>query len=233
MTIREGIFTVKRLFREVNADSRLPNKLVYSLLLKHSKWLVYRDSEKLKLLKRHKIYQTQKCIKVIEAPSVDSCCGIKSKNCTIYRTENKIPEMYEDSAGVIIHNITSVDAQKSTDIEMRTISAIRRLLQNPWAKKTSKGKIYAFYNDGYVYFPFKHLKMVQIEAFFIKKLEETDCEPCKDCDKKPCPKFLDSELVIPDYLEAQMVDYVLKDLASTYQRIPEKSIDINKNDNLK
>ena len=67
MTNREAISTVKRLFRQINADSLMSNKFVYSLLKKHAKWLIYRDSDKLRLLRKHKIYQKIKCLKVIEA----------------------------------------------------------------------------------------------------------------------------------------------------------------------
>lgn len=232
MTIRESISIVKRLFREVNADSRLTNKAVYSIIQKHCKWLIYRDSDKLKLLKKHKIYQTSKCLKVIEAPSIDSCCGLKSNKCKIFRTEEKIPELYEDSSGVIIHNITSIDALKSTDIDFTTIAQARRQLNNPW-KGVSKSKIYAFYNDGYIYFPTEnHLKLIEVEGLFLKEINpEENCDPCKDC-KPKCKRFLDTNLILPDYLEAQVFDAVIKDMANTYKRIPEKSQEINKDDNL-
>ena len=230
MTNREAITTVIRLFKQINADSLMSYKFVYSLLMKHSKWLIYRDSEKLRLLRRHKIYQKVKCLKVIEAPSIDPCCGVKNANCTIYRTEVKIPELYEDSEGVIIHNITSIDGW--TDIVLTTVSSIKRMLNNPWKGKSRNKYIYAFYNDGYMYFPNNHLKMIEVEGLFTKKVDSKEnCTPCKDCDKTPCTKFLDLDFIIPDYLEAQMMDAVIKDLANTYTRMPEKGHEINKNDN--
>ena len=230
MTNREAISTVKRLFRQINADSLMSNKFVYSLLMKHSKWLIYRDSEKLRLLRRHRIYQKVKCLKVIEAPGIDPCCGVRSVNCTIYRTEVKIPELYEDSEGVLIHNITSIDGW--TDIILTTASSIKRMLNNPWKGKSRNKYIYAFYNDGYIYFPKNHLKMIEVEGLFTKKIDpKENCDPCKDCDKTPCTKFLDMDFIIPDYLEAQMVDLVMKDLSNTYMRVAAKESEINKNDN--
>ena len=232
MTNREAISTVKRLFRQINADSLMSNKFVYSLLKKHSKWLIYRDSDKLRLLRKHKIYQKVKCLKVIEAPAIDPCCGVRGIDCVIYRTETKLPELYEDSEGVIIHNITSIDG--STDITLTTPSSIRRMLNNPWKGKSRNKYIYTFYSDGYLYFPLNHLKMIEVEGLFTKKINpKENCDPCKDCDKAPCKKFLDETFIIPDYLEAQMMDAVIKDLANTYERYPERSQEINKNDNLK
>jgi hypothetical protein len=43
---------------------------------------------------------------------------------------------------------------------------------------------------------------------------------------------MDSPFVVPDYLLAQLFDYTLKELGNMYLRLPEKSQEINKNDNL-
>lgn len=226
MTNREAISQLKKLFREINADSKLTNKFSYSVLMKHAKWLIYRDSERLRLIRKHKIYQKAKCIEVIEAPSIDPCCGVTG--CTIYRTKNKLPEMYEDSAGVIIHNITSIDGW--TDIILTTAASVKRKLNNAWISKGVKGTIYAFYSDGYLYFPKQNLRKIDIEALYTKKIDENkECEPCKDCTDN-CKRFLDNDFIIPDYLEAQMMDAAIKDLASTFERVPEKSQEINKKD---
>ena len=56
------------------------------------------------------------------------------------------------------------------------------------------------------------------------------CNPCKDCEKK-CSQYLDQDSNIPSYLEAPIVDAVLKELSSTYIRLPEKAHHINKNSN--
>jgi len=227
-TNREGISIVLRLFKQINADARLTYKAAYSLLMKHSKWLIKRDSDVLKLLRKHKIYQKVKCLEVIEAPMIDPCCGIRSLKCSIYRTKTKLPELYEDSAGIIIHNITSIDG--STDIKLVTASAIKRKLNNPWKGKKD-GVILAFYNDGYLYFPNKHLKMIEVEGLFTKSIDEKEnCTPCKECDKEPCVKFLDKDFIIPDYLEAQLFDAVIRDLSNTYSRIPEREQEVDKND---
>ena len=54
MTNRELIYQTKKLIREVNADTRLPAKLIHSIAKKHSRLLIYRDSERLKLTKKIK-----------------------------------------------------------------------------------------------------------------------------------------------------------------------------------
>lgn len=230
MTIREGIHRIKRLFREINADSRLSDRTVYSLMQNHIKWLIYRESEKLKLLKNEHPFQKIKCMEVIEAPLIDPCCGLR--NCaTIYRTKDKLPEMYEDSAGVIIKSVTTVDGLKSlTAIKP---SEWERKQNNPWVNKNKKNSYY-FYFDGYLYFPNGSWKMVETTALFKEDVSDINlCDNKGTCDdeSKQCVRFLDKNLIVPEYLESQMYDAVIKDLSNTYKRLQEKSNSINKNDN--
>lgn len=230
MVLRQAIHRVKRLFREINADSRLSDRTVYSLMLNHTKWLIYRESEKLKLIKTDAPFQKLKCVRVIEAPLIDPCCGIKSK-CTVYRTEERLPEIYEDGAGVIIRAVNTIDGSKS--LNQIKASEWERKQENPWLDKNKKNSFY-FFHDGYLYFPNGSWKMVEVDALF--KNDITDLSLCDDpstCDDetKQCKRFLDTNFIIPEYLEAQLFEAVLKDLANTYKKLPEKSNEINKNDN--
>lgn len=230
MTNREAIHRVRRLFRETNADSRLSDRTIYSLMQNHAKWLIYRESEKLKLIKTDHSFQKLKCIPVIEAPAIDPCCGIKSK-CTVFRTKDRLPEIYEDSVGVIIRSVTTVDGSKSL-VQIKP-SEWERKQANPWLDQEKKNRFF-FFNDGYLYFPNGGWKMVEAESLFKKDISDLNlCDDPSTCDdeKKECKRFLDKNFIIPEYLEAQMYDAVIKDLANTYKRLPEKSVEINKNDN--
>ncbi len=229
MEIRESIHKVKRLFREINADSRLSDRTVYSLMQNHAKWLIYRESEKLKLLKSDYIFQKLKCVEVIEAPLIDPCCGIRG-NCTIYRTKEKLPSMYEDGAGVIIQNITTIDGSKS--LSLIKSSEWERKQNNPWLDK-NKQNSFCFYFDGHLYFPNGSWKMVEVIALFKDDISNLNlCDDRNTCEDetKECKRFLDKNFIIPEYLEAQMYDAVIKDLSNTYKRLPEKSNQIDKND---
>lgn len=226
MTIREAIHRVKRLFREINSDSRLSDRTVYSLLSNHSKWLIYRESEKFKLLKLDKLFQPLNCIDVIEAPLIDPCCGIRNQ-CTIFRTKDKLPDMFEDSYGGIIRSVTAIDNQ--TSLTLIKPSEWERKQKNPWINKDKKNSFY-FYSDGHLYFPNGSWKKVNISAIFKDDISEIDnCNKCSDLLPK-CKRYLDKSFIIPEYLESQMFDLVLKDLSNTYTRIPEKSASPNKND---
>lgn len=229
MNNREAIHKFKRMFREINADSRLTDRTVYSLLRNHLKWLIYRESDKLKLLKKDDVFQSLKCVKIVEAPAVDPCCGIKNF-CTVYRTKEKIPALYEDSAGVILKAVKTVDGSKSlTPIKP---SEWERKQDNPWLNLNKKNQFY-FYNNGYLYFPNGSWKMVEVVGLFEEDISSLSlCDDPATCGDETtnCIRFLDKKFIVPEYLEAQMYDAAIKDLTNTYKRFPEKSNDIDKND---
>lgn len=230
MDNREAIYKVKKLFKEVNADSRLSNKFAFSLIDNAVKWLISRESDKQKLIRNDKAFQKLKCVKVIEAPLIDPCCGVRSL-CTVFRTEDRLPELFEDGNGVIIRGVLTIDGQ--TSLFQIKPSEWERKQNNPWLDKDKKNK-YFFYSDGYLYFPNGSWKMVEVDALFNRDISDLNlCDDKNTCDDETvqCKRFLDKKFIFPEYLEAQMYDAVKKDLADIYKKLPEKSVHIDKDDN--
>lgn len=233
ITNREAISQVKGLFREINADSTLTNKQVYSLIKKHAFWITKRESERLRLIRMDSFFQTLNCVDIIPAPVGDDCCKLKGKiDCVIYRTSIKIPEAFENYYGPIFKNISTIDG--SIQIKLKTAEEIKRLLSNRYAKKyKSSTDVMCYYSDGYLYFPDKHYKLIRIEGLFLEELSNKynqDCSICKECENGPCKRFLDRNFMLSDYLWGQVIEAVIKEL-SIRARIPEKEHTINKNDN--
>lgn len=232
MTKREAISQIKHQFKKVNADAILSNKLVWSLVEKHSKWIIHRDSEKLKIFQLINLFQTKPCIEVIEAPLIDSCCDLKKElKCKIYRTKNKIPEIYSDFSGPIIKGVFSLDF--STEFKIYNPKEYKRISNDIFS---NKNELRGYFYNSYLYFPDKHIDKIQIEAMFIDELDEetSDCSPCKDCENdSKCKKYLDKKWIIPDRLQAMVIGEVLKELSSVYIKLPEGSHEINKNENIK
>lgn len=224
MTNRQAISRVKSMNKEVNADSRMTNKFIYTIIQNNMNWLIHRESENLKLVNLNGVYQTIKCTDIIEVSKIDVCCGVASK-CSVWRTKNKLPELYEDGAGVILGTITSIDDSKN--IKLITATEVNRKLEDPHLKNTITK--YAFYSDGYLYFPKKAWKKVNIEGYFKEEITN-NCEDC-DTDTNDCIRFLDQKLRFPEYLESQLFDAVEKEIAGIYKKLPEKAHTINKNDN--
>ena len=225
MQNREVISRIKKFFKEVNADSLFTNKLAYSILLPISKLLIKRDSERLKILSQSSLFKPLKCVKVIEAPAIDPCCGIKSL-CTVYRTEKRLPKIYTDPSGPIIRDVLTIDGSQSlTYIEPQEFERIKN---NPWNKSKKKSKYY-FYSDGYLYFPNGGYKMVEIIAFWEENINGwNECN--KSTDNNDCISFLDQDFNIPGYLEEALFQMAEEKIKGRYS-IPEKSHQIDKNDN--
>jgi hypothetical protein len=220
MTNREAISRVKKILKEVNADSRFTNRLAYSMLKSAANFLVQKESDRLKLIKQTNLFTRLKCVDVIEAPAIDPCCGIKSK-CKVWRTKDKLPSTYSDLYGPIIKNVYTID-HGETLIYIQP-SDFERIANNPWKKKNDNK--YYFYSDGYLYFPNKAYKKVEIEAYF----ETNVISSCEEENK--CVRLLDQTFIIPGYLESALFQMVEKEIVETYKRFPEKSHEINKNDN--
>jgi hypothetical protein len=223
MTWREVISRVKKELKEVNADSRLPNKLIYSKIVSKSSLLMQRESDALRLGKLQLMYQTLKCMDVQEVPAVDKNCFISS-SLKLYRTCNKIPDLYSDLNGVIVKSIRSVD-RFGKEIKFASLDYIVNV------RKSSNSKfdksIYGFYEDGYIYLEKK--VPVRIEGAFTHSVEKyQDCECSKEA--TPCQRFLDTKWFIPQKLEDAIITMCVQELANGYKRLPEQMV-IDKNPN--
>lgn len=141
-----------------------------------------------------------------------------------------MPELLEDGYGPIIKSISTIDNSKSFTVV--TPAELERKLKNPWINGVNN-KLYYYYSDGYLYFPGVHYKKINITGLFLGKVvSKCDATSSSSFLKDDCVSFMDSSFIVPDYLLAQLFDYTLKELGNMYLRLPEKSQEINKNDNL-
>jgi hypothetical protein len=225
MTKAEFISRVKVALKELNADSRLPKKFIFSIGQSKLRILINQESNKLKLTRDNTIHQTLKCLKVKPVPTIDECCGLKSK-CEIYRTVDKLPKMFTDEEGVIIKNVLSVDG--TTEFVLSTPNSLKRMLGDSSNNKFDKTK-YCFYNDGYIYIAKERIKLIKIEAYFEDDVFKynKECDVCKDCDKE-CYSYLDSEWKVPKKLEEIVITQTVTELANIYKRLQEDDT-VNKN----
>lgn len=221
----ELISQIRNELRLANADSRLTNKLIWSIIQKHSEWLIKRESRKLRILNQDIIFQTIKCADLDYAPVIDDCCGVRSK-CKVFRTRAKLPDLYEDDWGVIIKSVFTIDG--SEEFTFITIQEYMRKLESP-EHIYDKSK-YFYYNNGYLYFPKSSIKKVMIKGYFIDEVENK-CETCPQ-DEMPCVSMLDSPVRIPAHLLGELMSHVLNELSGITLKI-QSDEDINKNENRK
>lgn len=219
--IGQLISQIRNQLRIVNEDSRVSRRFIWSLIDKHARWLIKRESSKLRLLKMDYLFQTLHCVPVIEVPSSDECCGIKT-SCKIWRTKDKIQHVYTDEDGIILKAVYSVDgSEEFTPIKLQEFM---RKTENPHSRY-DKARYY-YYNNGYLYFPNTHVRMVQIKGYFIDEV----INQCKDEDKgKECKAHEDKRLRIPDYLVGELMEHVINDMINS-KKVPE-DVRIDKNEN--
>lgn len=208
------------MLRERNADSNYTNGFLYETLLNHAKWLIKREVSAGRIYKNTSFFQTLSCIEVQESSTIDACCPVKV-NCKIYRTRHKIPNMWIDSNGPIIKMVTSVDS--TTEFKLTTALKWQSIRKDPYQAKL-KDTYYYFYSDGYIWIPEVNPNRINIYAFFEDDVSlKNECSP-----NKKCVRFLDTEFMLPSWLEAEMFAKALEQIAGVSKRLPEdEQIDKN------
>lgn len=226
LTLREIISQVKNTNKFVNADSKITNKYIYSLLKKHRDYLIKQLDGKFELIRLRYLFQTLNCVELIPTPTINECCGVKSP-WTIYRTKEKLPIMVNSTMGPLFRRVSNIDGTE----ELTEITPFE------WNRKIEDTNFkynkyhYYFFNDGYLYFPNIEWKKIKIEGYFDDDVEDINCECFNE--EKSCKSMLDTEFRIPEYILTLCIDNVNKELFNYYQRIPLEDDDINKNTNRK
>ena len=224
-TKRQVIETFRDELRERNADSRYTNQFLFNELLKQAKWLIRREVAAGRIYINSSIFQTLACVPVIETSTTEACCPVKT-NCKIYRTRDKLPEMWLDTNGPVLKSVSSVDGTSDFFYTNATTWQSKRL--DPYQRMSDS--MYSFFADGYLWFPEHNPHYVNVLGFFTEDVSnlETECMPCDDNKPKECLRFLDTKFVLPEWLEAECFAKALESVAGITKRMPEDE-DINKN----
>lgn len=224
MTKREAIVSFRKKLQERNADSTFSNKDLYLALLEQAKWLVKREVSAGRIYRNPALFQKLPARDVIEVSTVPSCVGIKT-NCKIYRTKDKLPEMWMDNNGPIIYTVTSID--DSTDFIVKSQNYIRNILNDPYQQYSSE--IYCFFADGYLWFTKENPNKINIRAYYTDDVR-LQVDSCTDCDEnKSCIRFLDTEFMVPDWILAELFNKALNQLSPAKQLPDDTEIDKNPN----
>ncbi len=221
MTKRTAIDLFREELRERNADSKYSNQFLYNELIKHSRWLIKREVSGGRIYVNNSFFQTLSCIEVIETSTIDTCCPVKT-NCKIYRTKNKLPDMWTDNGGPIIKAINSVD--NTTKFIFTNPTTWQSKRNDPYLKMGDNK--YVFYSDGYLWFPEHNPHRINVYSFFTDDI--SDKNECTE--NKSCVRFLDTKFMLPDWLEAEMFAKALEQVAGISKKLPEdEQIDKNVN----
>ncbi len=219
LTVRKAISEIRKGLRENDADSRMSNRYIYAVIKKHTADIIRQRSDAFRILKQQSFYQTIQCMIVEEAPTIDPCCGVRSK-CRVYRTRDKLPRMYEDSYGAIIKNVWSIDGTFGIQLQPTTPDGWEKIRINPWGQKGAMKDIYYFYSDGYLYFPMSSWRKIKVRAYFQEDISALNlCDGCGSEPSTSCLRYMDNQFFIPPDLWKFVAERVLQELATIYKQI--------------
>jgi hypothetical protein len=206
-TVGDITSRIRSQVKAVRQDSMLTDRLIYSIILKHSKWLMKREDSKNRLMSFSGVMQTMDFVELIEVDKVEACCtGLKS-DCKIKRTKEKMPIFLQGYYGPLIRTVASLDGSE----EMQPTHPSTYLnLSKSKNFKYNKTK-YFWYLDDYLYFPNVDWDAVRIEGIFEEDISMYTCEA------DSCLQKTDLLFNVPDYLFGELEAAVLKDIIAMYQ----------------
>lgn len=218
--IGDAISQIRTATRQFTADAKLTDRDIFSIMLKHSKWLIAQEADKLQISEQESLFVPYNCVDIIPVPVEDECCRYTS-GCKIYRTKNPLPEMWQDSKGSIIRSVTTIEWSK--DLTKTTLEKWIKMSGDANFKYNKEA--YFFLRNGYMYFPNRKWKSVSILLYPI-----FDIPPyCGECDEVTyCVSKAEENWRVPAKLEGRIIDAVEKELASLYMKVnPDESTDKN------
>ena len=207
ITIGDVISRLRNQIKGSKQDAFVTDRMIYSFVLKHAKWLMKREDGKNKLMAFASVMQTMNYVELIDVDKVEACCtGVKS-DCKIKRTKDKLPVFMQGYYGPLIRAVSSIDG---SEIMQPTTSVNYTKFSNGSTFKYNKTKYYWFLND-YLYFPNIEWDAIRVEGIFEDDISKWTCEE-DDCTPKQNQSFN-----VPDYLLGELEAQVFKDIAGIYQ----------------
>lgn len=206
--IKNVISRIKNQVKAVKHDAMLTDRLIYSFVLKNTKWLMKREDGKNTLMAHSGVIQSLDFVDLIEVDRIEACCKGISSDCKIKRTKEKMPFFMQGYMGPLIRSVTSIDGSEEMQITNPTtylnMSKSRSFRYN-------KTKYFWYLND-YLYFPDLEWDAVRIEGIFEDDVSKFNCNTEDDCINAQ-----DRTFNIPDYLLGELEGAVVKDMLVVLQ----------------
>lgn len=218
-TIAEAISRVRNSLKAVKEDPFLTDRTIYFALLKYGKTLLKREDNQNRLMKMSSLFHALPYVELIDVDRIEAGCTGIASGCTIKRTAEKIPTIFDGMFGPIIRTVSSIDGT----IELfRTEPGTYTSMTKTTSFKYNK-RIYFWYLNGYLYLPNVQWDAIKVEAIFEGSTGDFMCEPNDSCSLKQ-----DQQFAIPEYLFSEVEQFVIKELTMTAQ-VPSNGADDNQN----
>jgi hypothetical protein len=222
-TIGEVLSRVRNQIKAVRQDAFLTDRFLYSIVLKHAKWLMKREDSQNKLMRFNSIMQTLDKVELIEIDLIEAgCTGLKT-NIKVMRTKDRIPVFMQGYWGPLIRKVTSIDGQ----IDFQPITPTQYVKVSSSKNFKYNTTNYYWYLNDFLYFPDVSWNLIRIEGVFEDDISEYKCIDCSD-NEYYCASRQDSVFNVPDYLFGEIESNVMKDVSIMIQ-IPTDDVHDNKN----
>lgn len=210
-TIGDIVSRIRIQIKGIKQDAFITDRMIYTFVIKHAKWLMKREDSKNKLMAFSSVIQTMDYVELVEVDRVEACCtGIKS-DCTIKRTKEKLPVFLQGYFGPLVRTIASLDGSEELQPILPTIYASLSKSKNFRFNKTK----YYWFIDEYIYFPNLEWEAVRIEGIFEDDISVFTCE------EDNCKTRQEQSFNVPDYLLSEIEAQVFKDFMGIYQIPPD------------
>lgn len=211
-TNRKVIADVINGVKELNADSKLSKRKVYSTLFRKAKKLIDRDIRDRKLFKNADSFDTI-CLEFESVPLNKCACKIDlNPDCTIMRSVEKVPKIFNSVNGPAVYYITTMLGNKEIKLTTPASAAVK-------SKIKGVSTIYAFIENEYMY-TISDIEMLSITALFEDDVTKYKCgyveekESLLDCDG-----WLNKKTFIPDRLIDDTVLMTINELTQSFSKL--------------
>lgn len=215
----ESISRVRGIMKGVQEDAFLTDRFVYSIIAKYAKALIKREQDKNKIMGHDDLFEMLSFVDLISVNKIEAECAPIKTNCTIKRTEEKLPNLFNGSKGPLIRKVYSIDGSNTY---VKTSPAQYIELSNSTCFGYNKHKYY-WYRNGHLYLP-----DTEIEAIMIEALWEDTLDGFCNLNDDNCTAMQDRSLPLPDYLFAEVEQMAEQEFGMTV-RIPDDGADDGQN----
>jgi len=188
-TIGDILSRIRTQVKAVRQDALLTDRVIYTFVLKHAKWLMKREDSKNRILGFSGVIQTMDFVELIEVDKVEACCTGLTSDCKIKRTKEKMPVFMQGYYGPLIRTVASLDGSE----ELQPTNPNSYLAMSRSKNfKYNKAK-YFWYLYDYLYFPNLDWDALRIEGVFEDDISKFTCE------EDSCKVRSDETFNVPDY----------------------------------
>jgi hypothetical protein len=207
--ISEAISRVRNQVRAVKQDASLRDRFLFSLIMKHARFLMRRQDSLNRIMKFNSIFSTLSYVELIDVDAAEAeCFGVKT-NCTFKRTKDKLPKAIEGYYGPLLRSVSSLDLSQQV---LPTFPMTWQQMANQKTFKYNKKKYYWYLND-YLYFPNIEWDAVKVEGVFENDISQYNCST----EEEQCNYMADNTIAVPEFLFSEIEQLVVRDLGVMLQ----------------